>query len=78
MGLISETKIEILRHIQSEPDHGYGIAQALDLSHGYIYTHLGALQEAGMIEIAQEQNGKKLYQLTTNGEYLLKAFEEDP
>lgn len=75
MGLISETKLDILRAIQSSPTHGYALAQDLDLSHGYIYTHLDELREAGMIEVDEERDGKKIYVLTTNGEHLVKAFD---
>lgn len=77
MGLISEAKLEILREIQSDPSHGYGLAKELGMSHGYIYTHLKELREEGMIEVAEEREGKKLYCLTTRGEYLLKAFNDE-
>lgn len=76
MGLIPETKLEILRMIQSEPTHGYALARDLELSHGYIYTHLKELREEGMVEVADERDGKKIYRLTSSGEYLLKAFDE--
>lgn len=76
MALIGETKLKILRRLQNETLHGYALAEELDLSHGYIYTHLGELQDEGMIEVVEEHDGKKLYQLTENGEYLLKAFDE--
>jgi len=62
--------------LRSEPLHGYGLAAELNLSHGYIYTHLGELQEAGMIEVAEERDGKKIYRLTQNGQYLVKAFDD--
>lgn len=75
-GLISDTKLDILRQLRSEPLHGYALADKLDLSHGYIYTHLGELQEAGMIEVSEEREGKKIYRLTQNGDYLVKAFDE--
>ena len=75
-GLISDTKLGILRHLRSEPLHGYALAAELGLSHGYIYTHLGELEEAGMIEVAEERDGKKIYRLTENGQHLVKAFEE--
>jgi len=74
--LISDTKLDILRQLHSEPLHGYGLAAELNLSHGYIYTHLGELQEAGMIEVAEERDGKKIYRLTQNGQYLVKAFDD--
>ncbi|WP_331714052.1 winged helix-turn-helix domain-containing protein [Halobacterium sp. CBA1126] len=76
MALISETKLDILQHLSEEPSHGYALAEKLDLSHGYIYTHLGELGEEGMIEVVEERDGKKIYELTESGEYLLKAFSE--
>jgi DNA-binding PadR family transcriptional regulator len=75
-GLTSDTKLDILRHLRLEPLHGYAVAAELGLSHGYIYTHLGELEEAGMIEVAEERDGKKIYRLTENGQHLVKAFEE--
>ena len=75
-GLIGETKLKILRQLRSEPLHGYALAEELDLSHGYVYTHLSELEEAGMIEVAEEDDKKKVYRLTENGEYLVKAFDE--
>jgi DNA-binding PadR family transcriptional regulator len=75
-GLLGETKLAILRQLRSEPSHGYALADQLDLSHGYVYTHLGDLEEAGMIEIQAEDDGKKVYRLTKNGEYLVKAFDD--
>ncbi|GGN24034.1 winged helix-turn-helix domain-containing protein [Halarchaeum nitratireducens] len=74
-GLISDTKLRILRELREEPLHGYALAAELGLSHGYIYTHLGELEDAGMIEIADRQDGKKIYRLTQSGEYLVKAFD---
>jgi len=78
MGLIPETKLELLQAIQSEPTHGYQLAERLELSHGYIYTHLKELREEGMIEVVAEEDEKKIYDLTKNGELLLKALGDDP
>lgn len=75
-GLLGETKLKILRLLRSEPLHGYALADRLNLSHGYVYTHLGDLEDAGMIEIQEENDGKKVYRLTQNGEYLVKAFDD--
>jgi DNA-binding PadR family transcriptional regulator len=77
-GLISDTKLNILRQLRSEPLHGYALAAELGLSHGYIYTHLGELREAGMIELSAEHDGKKVYRLTQNGQYLVRAFDDNP
>ena len=74
MGLVPETKIRILEELDEEPAHGYLLAEKLDLSHGYIYTHLRELREEDMIEVAEEAKGKKVYALTENGDFLLKAL----
>ena len=76
MGLVPETKIRILEYLSSEEAHGYEIAKELNLSHGYIYTHLKELREEGMIEIEEERDRKKVYRLARNGEYLLKALSD--
>lgn len=76
MGLVPETKVRILRSLSEEPMHGYAIAEELDLSHGYIYTHLKELQEEAMIELHEERDDKKVYTLTQNGKYLLKALSD--
>jgi len=76
MGLVPETKARILEALDDEPAHGYLLAEKLDLSHGYIYTHLKELRDEDMIKIAEERDGKKVYDLTQNGEYLLKALTE--
>lgn len=76
MGLVPETKVRILEALAEEPAHGYLLAERLDLSHGYIYTHLKELRDEGMVEIVEERDGKKVYELTQNGEYLLKALTD--
>jgi DNA-binding PadR family transcriptional regulator len=79
MGLVPETKVRILETLAEEPAHRYLIAEKLDLSHGYIYTHLKELREAGMIEIVEEGDDRKIYELTQNGVYLLSALtDRDP
>lgn len=76
MSLVPETKIRILKALAEESAHGYLLAERLNLSHGYIYTHLKELREEGMIKIVEEEEGKKVYGLTKNGEYLLKALTD--
>ncbi|PSP87433.1 transcriptional regulator [Halobacteriales archaeon QS_4_69_34] len=80
MSLIGETKLGILRELRDEgPAHGYAIADELNLSHGGIYTHLDELREEGMIKVEEEQEegrGRKMYELTENGELLLEALGE--
>lgn len=76
MGLVPETKVRILEMLAEEPAHGYLLAEKLDLSHGYIYTHLKELRETGMIEIVEMDGERKVYELTQNGEYLLIALTD--
>jgi len=76
MGLVPETKVRILEALDEEPAHGYLIAEKLDLSHGYIYTHLKELREEGMIKVVGEPEGKKVYGLTENGKHLLMALTD--
>ncbi len=76
MGLVPETKVRILESLDEEPAHGYLLAERLDLSHGYIYTHLKELRDEDMIEVVEEPEGKKVYGLTQSGVYLLKALTD--
>ncbi|ACV10288.1 transcriptional regulator, PadR-like family [Halorhabdus utahensis DSM 12940] len=79
MGLVPETKVRILEALAEEPTHGYQLAEDLDLSHGYIYTHLKELRDENMIEVVEEGMDKKIYELTENGIYLLAALtDRDP
>jgi len=76
IGLVPETKVRILEALHKVPAHGYLLAERLSLSHGYIFTDLNELREKKMIEIVEEEDGKKVYGLTQNGEYFLNAFNE--
>jgi len=79
MSLIGETKRRILLRLREEPTHGYTLAKELDISKGYVYQHLEELQEAGMIEVYEDESEgrqRTSYQLTENGELLLKALGE--
>lgn len=79
MGLVPETKVRILETLAEESAHGYLLAERLDLSHGYIYTHLKELRDEGMIEVVEEDGDRKIYGLTQNGVYLLSALtDRDP
>lgn len=79
MGLVPETKVRILETLAEEPAHGYLLAEKLDLSHGYIYTHLKELRDEGMIDVVEEDGDRKIYGLTQNGVYLLSALtDRDP
>lgn len=75
MGLVPVTKVRILEELADEPTYGYLLAERLDLSHGYIYTHLKELREEDMVDIVEEREGRKVYGLTENGEYLLEPSE---
>lgn len=76
MGLVPETKVRILEELADDSAHGYLLAEKLDLSHGYIYTHLKELRDEGMIEVVEEDSDRKIYGLTESGEYLLKALTD--
>lgn len=79
MSLIGDTKLRILLRLRDEPTHGYELANELDISSGYVYKHLEELQEAGIIAILEsEDEGRQrvIYELTENGELLLKALGE--
>ncbi|EMA41449.1 PadR family transcriptional regulator [Halococcus hamelinensis] len=77
MSLIGQTKLDILSELGEQPSHGYALADELEISHGYIYTHLSELSEEGMIEITDERDGKKIYALTDSGQLLLRALISD-
>jgi len=77
MGLIPEAKLRILQTLRDEPTYGYDLSNTLGLSSGYVYTHLKELREEGMIEVAEEQGDRKIYQLTERGELLVRALEGD-
>jgi DNA-binding PadR family transcriptional regulator len=84
MALVDERKVNLLVHIHEHgPVTGYGIVTSedddIDYSKGYIYDVLGELEDEGMIEVAdQESEGRqrRFYQLTENGELLLKALDK--
>ncbi|PSQ18562.1 transcriptional regulator [Halobacteriales archaeon QS_8_69_26] len=79
MSLIRDTKRDILLRLRDEPTHGYTLAKELEISSGYVYKHLEELQDAGMIEVEnQETDGRQrtTYRLTENGKLLLKALGE--
>lgn len=80
MSLVDDAKVDILLALTEEPSHGYALAKHLDLSSGYIYTHLSELEEAGMIEVHESESEgrqRKFYRITDNGQLLLKALGED-
>lgn len=79
MSLIGDTKRQILLRLREEPTHGYTLAKELDISSGYVYRHLEELQDAGLIEVHEDEAGgrqRTTYRLTENGELLLQALGE--
>lgn len=79
MSLIGDTKRQILLRLREEPTHGYELSQELNISSGYVYRHLEELQEEGMIEVYEDETEgreRTFYQLTENGELLLRALDE--
>lgn len=79
MSLIGDTKRQILLRLREEPTHGYMLAKELEISSGYVYKHLEELQDAGMIEIHEDESEgrqRTTYRLTENGKLLLKALGE--
>lgn len=77
MSLIGDAKLDILLTLQEGPSYGYELQKNLSLNRGTVYVHLNELQEAGMIEVDREEDDKKYYRLTENGELLLEALGED-
>lgn len=80
MSLIGDTKLDLLLHLRQEPAHGYELATELEISKGYVYQHLNELQEAGMIEVYEDESEgrqRTSYELTENGELLLEALDTD-
>lgn len=78
MAIIYEKKRDILEELRTEQSHGYKLADELGISTGYIYVHLDELEEAGLIEVAeQEESGRQriYYRITDEGEQLLDILD---
>lgn len=64
----------------TENRHGYAIIQFVSeltenrirMGTGTLYTMLGRLVEDGLITVVSNENGKKVYHLTSPGEQILK------
>lgn len=62
-----------------EPNHGYGIMkfvkeltnERVKMGTGTLYTMLGRLVDDQMITVVSETDGKKTYQITTDGKAIL-------
>lgn len=79
MAIIYQKKLDILQALRDGQKHGYKLADDLGISTGYVYVHLEELEEADLIEVAeQEESGRQriYYQLTENGEQLLDLLGE--
>jgi|GEM_PF-2704936 len=84
MALVDERKVHVLLHIHEHgPVTGYAIATSededIEYTKGYIYDVLNELETEGMIEVAnRESEGRQrvTYQLTENGELLLRALDQ--
>ncbi|MFP8954422.1 PadR family transcriptional regulator [Natrialbaceae archaeon A-arb3/5] len=77
MAIIYEKKLGILLELRDGPKHGYKLADELEISTGYVYSHLDELEEADLIEIAEkEESGRQriYYRITENGRLLLRAL----
>jgi DNA-binding PadR family transcriptional regulator len=78
-----ELRLVILRLVREKPRHGYEIIKALEErmlgcytpSAGTVYPTLQLLEDQGYVRIV-EQDGKKVYHITPEGERLLDDNED--
>ena len=78
-----EMRLVILRLIHEKPRHGYEIIKALEErmggcytpSAGTVYPTLQLLEDQGFVRIVEE-NGKKVYHITPEGEQYLNENED--
>jgi DNA-binding PadR family transcriptional regulator len=78
-----EVKYVILRLLKEKPRHGYEVIKALEEkmggwytpSAGTVYPTLQLLEDQGYVK-AEEQEGKKVYHLTPEGEAFLEEHRE--
>ena len=78
-----EMRLVILRLIHEKPRHGYEIIKALEErmggcytpSAGTVYPTLQLLEDQGYVRIVEE-NGKKVYHITPEGEKYLEDNED--
>src|SRR5688572_292530 len=77
-------KLVILNLVAEQPRHGYDIIQELEgKSHGFyspsagtVYPILQLLEDQGLIK-ADQQEGKRVYSITKEGEKHLKEYREE-
>lgn len=75
---MTETGFYILLCLRT-PNHGYGIIQRVEamtdgeirLAPGTMYGSLSKMEKDGLIEFVQEQDKRKIYQITRLGEEVL-------
>ena len=75
---MTETSFYILLCLR-EPSHGYQIVRSVEeltggeirLSPGTMYGTLSKMEKDGLIEFVQEQDKRKIYQITKLGEEVL-------
>jgi DNA-binding PadR family transcriptional regulator len=80
-----DVRIAILHLLAEEPMHGYQIMQELTErsggmwrpSPGSIYPTLQLLSDEGLIQ-ADDQDGKKVYRLTADGQSIVESAEDAP
>jgi DNA-binding PadR family transcriptional regulator len=67
-----------------QPNHGYGIMkfvkelteERVKMGTGTLYTMLGRLVDDRIIEVINEEDGKKTYQITNEGRVILVLEQE--
>ncbi|HLB54630.1 MAG TPA: PadR family transcriptional regulator [Gemmatimonadales bacterium] len=78
-----EVKFVILRLLKEKPRHGYEIIKALEErlagcytpSAGTVYPTLQLLEDQGYVRVVEE-NGKKIYHITPEGEAFLEEHKD--
>jgi DNA-binding PadR family transcriptional regulator len=76
-----DLRLWLLKLIDDHPRHGYDIISGLEEqflgiyspSPGTVYPRLQALEQEGLIEVADKEDGRKVYQLTDKGRAELEA-----
>jgi DNA-binding PadR family transcriptional regulator len=76
-----DLRLWLLKLIDERPRHGYDIIAGLEEqflgvyspSPGTVYPRLSALEQEGLIKVVQEEDGRKVYELTDKGREELVA-----
>ena len=77
---MTETAFYILLCLR-EPNHGYGIVQRVEkltkgsvrLAPGTMYGSLSKMEKDGLIRLMQEEDKRKIYEITPLGKEILKT-----